>query len=127
LKQFALFVLAIVLAALGWRDFVGSGRFLAYLDAHPHRKGTASMLFYLGSYYEVFQKDQKALEAYERVADRYPNSRYGEKAQFGVGSAWERMRRYDKAREEYEEFLERYPGSRFAVSVRNNVEILKTR
>lgn len=127
MKQFALFVLAIILAAFAWRDFVGSGRFLAYLDAHPNRKGTSSMLFYLGSYYEVFQKDQKALDAYDRVAARYPRSRYGEKAQFGVASSWERMKRWDKAREEYEEFLEKYPGSRFATSVRNNVEILKTR
>jgi len=127
LKKFALFVLAIVLAALAWRDFVGSGRFLRYLDGHPDRKGTATMLFYLGSYYEVFQKDDKAVEAYQRVAERYPRSRYGEKAQFGVASSWERMKRWDKAREEYEKFLEMYPGSGYATSVRNNIEIIKTR
>jgi TolA-binding protein len=127
LKQFALFVLAIVLSALAWRDFVGSGRFLQYLDAHPDRRGTATMLYYLASYYEVFQRDAKALEAYERVANRYPLSRYGEDAQFGVASSWERLKRWDKAKEEYEEFLEKYPGSKYAVSVRNNIEILKTR
>jgi TolA-binding protein len=127
LRGFAIFVAAVVFGALAWRDYVGSGRFLKYLDAHPNRRGTASMLFYMGGYYEVFQKDDKALEAYDRVANRYPNSRYGDKAQFGVASSWERLKRWDKAREEYEEFLEKYPNSRYATSVRNNIEILKTR
>lgn len=96
-------------------------------DAHPDRKGTATTLFYLARVYEVLNDDKHALAYYQRVADRYPKSRYGIEAQYGTASSYERMKLYQKALEEYNEFLERYPKSRYDTSVRNNVEILKSR
>lgn len=127
MQRFLLFVLFTVLSIFWFRDFVASGRFLAQADAHPSRRGTATALYVLGRYYDIFNKPDKAVAAYGRVARRYPKSRYGMEAQHGLAEGYERLKDYRRALEEYQRFLDEYPGNRYAVSVRNNVEILKSR
>jgi len=114
-------------AVFWWHNFVSSGRCLAQLDAHPHRRGTATALFYFARYYEIFNKNDVALEHYKRIVERYPRSRYGMEAQYGVAASYEKMKRFHDAIVEYEKFLEDYPDNKYTVSVRNNVEILKSR
>lgn len=127
MRRFLLFFLFLVLSVLWFKDFVGSGRFLGLMDRRPDRRGTATALFLLGRYYEVFSRDAQAEQYYRRVVERYPRSRYGMEAHYGLASCYERLRQYDRALEEYQKFLESHPRSKYAASVRNNVEILKAR
>jgi TolA-binding protein len=127
MRRTLLYFLVLVLSVLWFKDFVASGRFVAHLDAHPNRRGTATCLFYMARMHEIMSNDAKSLPLYKRVADRYPKSRYGMDAQYGVAVAHEHLKQYAQAMEEYAKFLELYPKSPYAVSVRNNLEILKTR
>src|SRR5262245_43628736 len=100
------------------RDQIASGRFVSYLERHPDRRGTATVIFYLARYYEVFSDNQKALEHYQRITKRYPKSpRYGEKAQFGVAVSYEHLKNYPEAIAEYEKYMELYPNGQYRVSV----------
>ena len=117
-----------MMAVLWARDQVASGRFVALLERHPDRRGTATVIFYLARYYEIFNDNRKALEHYQRITKRYPKSpRYGEEAQFGLASSYERLKKYPEAIAEYEKYLELYPNGRYRASVATNITILSGR
>jgi len=116
------------MAVLWARDQVASGRFIAFLERHPDRRGTATVIFYMARYYEIFNDNHKALEHYQRITKRYPKSpRYGEKAQFGVASSYERLKKIPDAIAEYQKYVENYPDGQYNISVRNNITILQSR
>ena len=127
MKQFLLFVVSVFLLIFWLADFVGGGGLIAQLDKNPDRRGTATVAFYTGRYYDIMNKPEKALEFYQRVADRYPRSRYGMEALYGVASSYEQKHDYRKALELYEKFAEAYPKNKYSVSVQNNISILKSR
>ena len=125
MRKFLIIVLFTVGGALWLKNYIAGGQLLAHAEAHPYRKGTSTVLFYIGRGYELFNRPEKAAEYYRRVADKYPRSRYAEEAQFGLASAYERLKLNAKALEEYKEFLEKFPRSRYQKSVSNNLQFLE--
>jgi tetratricopeptide (TPR) repeat protein len=125
LRRFLVFSFLFFVGVLWFKDFVASGRLLAKLDENRDRRGTATVLYYWARLNDIMNDEDEAIPLYERIVDRYPKSRYGMEAHYGLANCWERKKRYDKAVEEYQAFLENYPDSRYAVSVRNNIDILK--
>jgi tetratricopeptide (TPR) repeat protein len=126
-RKFFLVVGLMWASAYGLHHFVTSGKLLAELDAKPHRRGTASVLFYWAQTSEIFNKHRKALELYQRVYERYPKSRYAEDSFYGIASSYERLRMYPESLAAYKEFLEVYPDSQYSESVANNINILYSR
>jgi outer membrane protein assembly factor BamD (BamD/ComL family) len=127
MRRFALYTFFGCLLIFWWSRFVSSGQLLAKLDAKPHRRGTATVLYTVGRYYDVMNNNRNALKYYERIVERYPKSRYGMEASFGVALCHERLKDFKKALEEYVVFVEKYPDSKYSTSVRNNIEILRSR
>ncbi len=127
MKKFLIYVVVVGFAIHWTNDFVSSGKLVAHLDKDPHRRGTATILYVLASTYEVFQSNQKALELYARVAERYPKSRYGEDSAYGEAACYERLKRIPEAIVKYETFAEKYPESKYKQTVNNNIYILKNR
>lgn len=123
----AVFIASIMLAAAAWNKYITNGGLVDYYDKHPQAASGAAVLCQLGKGYEVVGSYQKMLDIYGRVVERYPNSPQAMEASFGQAFALERLGDYREAIKKYEEFLEKYPNSKYARSVRNNIEILKSR
>lgn len=127
MRGFAIFITCVMLFAAAWNKYITHGGLVEYYDRHPKSSSAPMVLTQLGKAYEVVSGYDKMLEIYSRVVERYPESPYAVEAMFGLGLAWERLNRYDKAIEVYQKFIEKYPNSKYARSVRNNIEILKSR
>ena len=86
-----------------------------------------TILAWLGEWDEVSDDREKMRDGAKRVLERYPNSSYAEEAQFRLALALEKMNRIPEAVEQYGKYLDKYPQGKYTRSVRNNVEILKSR
>jgi TolA-binding protein len=127
IRPLAIFGLILFLVVATWSNMIVKGGMLARLDANPTHAGAPTILFMLGRYYELFNKNEMALGSYQRLRERYPDSKYVMDAHFGVALAHENLKDYKKAVEEYKAYLEKYPKSKYSASVQRNIEILKSR
>lgn len=117
---------AALIAALfwGWDKAITNHGLMYYIDRHPQTIQADSLLYFLGSYHEIFNRPQQSLEAYSRVVKKFGKSRYAEKAQFGVAASYERLYNKEFAIREYSTYLEKYPEGRYSRSVRQNLNLL---
>ncbi len=127
MRYFVALALAIFLLGSAWTKYITNDGLLDYYDKHPKDGNAAWVLHCLGKGYEFTGKWDKTLDADKRIVERYAASPYAMDAQFGMALALEKLNRYPEAIEEYQKFLEKYPNSPYAQSVRNNIEILKSR
>ena len=105
-------------------DFISSGRFLARIDAMPDRRGMAVSLFALGNGYELLNRNEKAVEYYRRIVQRFPHSRYAMDAHYSLGESYEHLKEYSKAVEVFQAFLKKYPKSKYGTIIQNDLGIL---
>ncbi len=70
------------------------------------------------------KKHQDAIQRYDELVTRFPNSRYVDQAQFMVGYIHEEQGRLDLAREAYLKLIEAYPESDLIDDARASVENL---
>jgi tetratricopeptide (TPR) repeat protein len=110
-----------------WTKYISNDGLVQYYDQHPKDGNGAWALHTLGKGYEFTGNWEKVLAVDRRIVDRYPTSTYAMDAQFALALALEKLNRYPEAIQEYQTFLEKYPKSAYAQSVRNNIEILKSR
>ncbi|MBI4395980.1 MAG: hypothetical protein HY548_02720 [Elusimicrobia bacterium] len=127
MRKYLLSFLLFVYGVFWWSRFVSSGRLLKQAEAHPNLRGTATVLFVVASYYDVFERPGKAGPHYKMIANLYPRSRYGAKARYGLANCLEREMRYAEALVEYEKFLKDYPKDEFSASVEKNIGFLRSR
>ena len=126
MRGFFVFLGVVLLLGATWNKMVVKEGLVARLDAKPKTAGAAGQLFVLARYYDFLDRPKKALPIYQRIVDRYPDSPHGLDALHGLASALEKTKDYKQSLKEYQRFLEKYPGSKYEVSVRNNVDILKS-
>ena len=110
-----------------WNWAIGNDGLSRYCDSHVNSKAAPTILAWLGEWYEISDNREKMQNGAKRILERYPDSSYAEEAQFRLALAFEKMNRIPDAVEQYGKYLDKYPQGRFAKSVRNNVEILKSR
>jgi tetratricopeptide (TPR) repeat protein len=127
MRAVAVFVAMIMLAAASWNKYITRGGLVEYYDRHPKAATGAAVMCNMGKAYEIVGNYQKMYDIHGRVVERYPNTPQAMESAFGQAFALERLGDYRAAIEKYEAFLEKYPNSKYARSVRNNVEILKSR
>lgn len=127
MRILGVFIVSVLLITSAWNKYITGGGLVDYYDKNPKAASAPMVLFYLGKGYEVVSSYDKMLAIYGRVAARYPESPYAMEAHFGEALAMERLGRYQDAIARYQEFLEKYPNSTYARSVRNNIDILKSR
>ena len=126
--RYFLAVIAFLIAlGLAWNWGVVNDGLLRYCDAHVNGKAAPTILSWLGEWYEVSDDREKMRDGAKRVLERYPDSSYAEEAQFRLALGLEKMNRIPEAVEQYGKYLDKYPQGKYARSVRNNVEILKSR
>ncbi len=65
--------------------------------------------FGIGQTYFAEAKYDEAIEGYQKVIDKYPDTKMAQDAHFNIGWAYERLQKYDEAIIQVEGAIEKYP------------------
>jgi len=106
--------------------------YAAVIAAAPFGKFSPLAQFNIGQALERQQKYAEAVEAYQKVVQKYPLNDIADDAQFQIGYAWMQISReglYDqmataRAIEAFDDFLFRYPNSEKVPQAQNNIDLL---
>ncbi len=114
------------------------------LDTYPDAKGNEEMIYKLGQIYEndmdsmkkkivdgqvryrkSDENSRKAIEYYDSVTDKYPDSDVAADAYMHKGKIYEELKEYSEARSQYEQFLRDFPQHKEAQSIKNKLKKIK--
>ena len=114
------------------------------LDTYPNAKGNEEMIYKLGQIYEndmdsmkkkvidgqvryrkSDESSRKAIEYYDSVTDKYPDSNVAADAFIHKGKIYEELKEYSEAKSEYERFLKEFPQHSDAPSIREKLKDLE--
>lgn len=111
------------------------------MAAYPNAQGTEDLVYRLGQIYETDldsmkkkvidgqvryrksdENSRKALEYYDSVTDKYPESQVAADAWQRKGKIHEELKEYDEAREAYEQFIKYFPQHKDAPEIRQKLK-----
>lgn len=111
------------------------------MAAYPNAQGTEDLVYRLGQIYETDldsmkkkvidgqvryrksdENSRKALEYYDSVTDKYPDSQVAADAWQHKGKIYEELKEYDEAREAYEQFIKYFPQHKDAPEIRQKLK-----
>ncbi len=109
--------------------------FESVIKAAPYGKWAPSAYFQVGQAREKQGKWTKAIEAYNMILDKYPNSDMASAAQYQIGFAWLSAASkpdYDqsaaqKSIEAFEDYISRFPKSEKVEQAKKHIAELKSR
>lgn len=124
MRKFFIYSLLIGSALVWTKNFVRSGKFDAFLVAHPQPAVTPrvyymeAQLFYWNGQYE------RAQVFLTRILKEFPKSTLVTDASYQHALCYEKLQNKAEAAREYQEFLEKHPDSPRADLVRKSLEFL---
>ena len=114
------------------------------LEAYPNARGNEDMIYKLGQIYEndmdsmvkkvdngkvryrkSDESSRKAIDYYNSVTDRYPDSQVAAEAFIRKGKIYEDLKEYSEAKAEYERFIKEFPQHNDAPAIRNKLKDLE--
>ncbi|MEO8205792.1 MAG: outer membrane protein assembly factor BamD [Chthoniobacterales bacterium] len=107
--------------------------YLTILANAPFSKQAPIAQFNLGLTYERQGKTNEAIQAYQKVIDKYPTSDIADDAMYQIGYVYQRMGMTGQsqdlsalitAQQTYEDFLAEYPNSEKAAQARENLKLM---
>lgn len=127
------------------KDYKGAAAAIEeMLDTYPNAQGNEEMMYKLGQIYEndmdsmtkkvvdgkvrykkSDESSRKAIEYYDSVTDKYPESNVAADAFIHKGKIYEELKEYSEARAEYERFLKEFPQHSDAASIREKLKELE--
>lgn len=102
-----------------------SGSCEEFILAHAESGWAAGSLYYLGNFFLILQKHDRAEEVYEAVLDNFEETDYFEPAYYKYFHVAAESKRKETAIERGEDFLEELPDSPKADIVKKRIEMLK--
>jgi TolA-binding protein len=82
------------------------------VEEDPGRGYNPQILLFIGTYYGYLSKYDKAVETFEEVAERYPDSQFASLAQCAIGIIYnEKLGKKVNARRIFESIILKYPDS----------------
>ena len=114
------------------------------LEAYPNARGNEDMIYKLGQIYEndmdsmvkkvengkvryrkSDESSRKAINYYDSVTDRYPDSNVAAEAYMRKGKIYEDLKEYSEAKAEYERFIKEFPQHSDAPAIRKKLQDLE--
>ena len=114
------------------------------LEAYPNARGNEEMYYKLGQIYEndmdsmvkkvengkvryrkSDESSRKAIDYYNSVTDRYPDSNVAAEAYMRKGKIYEDLKEYSEAKAEYERFIKEFPQHNDAPAIRKKLQDLE--
>ena len=127
------------------KDYKGAAEAIEeMLDAYPNAAGNEEMLYKLGQIYEndidsmkkkivdgqvryrkSDENSRKAIEYYDSVTDKYPDSQVAADAYVHKGKLYEDLKEYSEAKAEYEKFIKEFPQHSDVPSIKQKIQELE--
>ena len=114
------------------------------LEAYPNASGNEDMVYKLGQIYEndmdslkkqivdgqvryrkSDESSRKAIEYYDSVTSKYPDSNVAADAYIHKGKLYEELKEYAEARAEYESFIKDFPNHSEAQNIKRKIKELR--
>ncbi len=99
------------------------GHLKKFLDFYPDDPRADLVLHALARVLLNRHKFDEAIEFYETLVRRFPESRYADQAQFMIGYAYDLQGKFEEAREAYQKVIDMFPESELyddaTISIRN--------
>jgi len=106
MRKLLIFILIIVAAGLWFKQFVRSGGFDRYLDAHPNQALNPAVEYYWGMTLGLADRKESAAYRFTRVTEKYPKSDYAALAYIEYIETLDNMGDRARTIEECKKFLE---------------------
>lgn len=104
-------------------DYVNASRqFRAFIEKYPDQPLTANAYYWLGETYYVTTNYKVALEAFQQLLGRFPQSEKAPDAMLKVGYCQYELKQVDAARATLAAVVSKYPGSRAASLAKERLE-----
>ena len=114
------------------------------LEAYPNASGNEDMIYKLGQIYEndmdsmvkkvvdgkvryrkSDENSRKAIDYYNSVTERYPDSNVAAEAYIHKGKIYEELKEYSEAKAEYERFIKEFPQHNDVPSIKKKIRDLE--
>jgi tol-pal system protein YbgF len=113
-------------AALRDGRYAESARlFRAFLDAHPNGELAPNALYWLGESYYVTQNFQIALDTFDELLTRFPQSPKAQDALLKVGYCHYELKQWPEAERALNEVVQRYPDTTVARLAQGRLRALR--
>jgi TolA-binding protein len=97
-----------------------------FIDSHPEWKWTIPFEYYLGEFYTIFGKWEKAAHRFNRIVEKYPEDyKWAPRALYALAKAYEDSGDKKKALKEYQRIVELYPDSDYYDVAKKRIAILR--
>ncbi len=125
MRKFILVCLIIFGAGYLVKDYVASGRFERYMDAHPNARINPAVDYYWAMLASLANRSVSAKYHAGRVLKLYPDTPYAPKAWAEYINVLYDEDNKNKVLEEGEKFLEKYPNHPRAAIIRKKILFLQ--
>ncbi|MFN3966179.1 MAG: tetratricopeptide repeat protein [Endomicrobiia bacterium] len=96
------------------------------IDSHPEWKWTIPLEYYLGEFYSIFGKWEKAIHRFERIVKKYPDDlKWAPRAQYALAKTYDDSGNKKKAIEEYQKLIDSYPESDYFDIAKKRITVLR--
>lgn len=93
------------------------------VEEDPGKPYNAQVLLFIGTYYGYLAEYDKAIQTFERIVDKYPDSQFASLAECAIGIIYnEKLGKKASAREIFESIILNYPDSLEALEARKALE-----
>lgn len=125
MKKFVIYCLIIFGSIALFKDYVQSGKFERFLDAHPTPQVSAPLEYWWGMLLDLASRPRSAEYRFRRVVAQYPATPYAPRAWAEIiGMYYDNNLNADVIREG-ELFLKKYPTHREAAGIRRKIEVIQ--
>jgi TolA-binding protein len=125
MRKFIIFLLIIGGIAFWATNFIRSGDFDKYLDAHPNESIVPPINYGWGLLLSLSSKYEAAINRFNKVIEQYPKSDYAVAAMASINDALYDMNQSAKCVEQGQKFLEQYPNSDRAEIIRRRIQFIQ--
>lgn len=129
MKTLLLLIALMLGGLLGFIRVLKDGRFLNYLDAHPHPVYVPKAEYYIGQSFALFGNLKEATTYFTRIPERYPQSPLAEVASYRYLTSLDDMGQIPKEAmiSLYEMYFSSYPTGEYTEMVRGKIAGIRSR
>lgn len=125
MKKFIIFCLIVFGSGAWFKNYVQSGKFEKFLDAHPKPEISAPLEYGWGMLLAVASRQRSAEYRFRRVVTKYDKTTYAPLAWAEIISMYYDKNRNADVMREGEKFLKKYPTHPEAEGIRRKLEVMQ--
>ncbi|MDI6642369.1 MAG: tetratricopeptide repeat protein [Elusimicrobiota bacterium] len=125
IRKIIVFTLIIAGVIYGINYAITTGALDRFLDSHPEWHWIPVFYYYLGEFYVIFAKWDKAIDRFKKIVEIYPDSDWADRAQFAIAKVYDDANNSGQAIKEYRKLIDLYPKSKYSRIAEKRIMVLR--